>query len=346
MTTIAEVARRAGVSNSTVSNYLNHRTDKMSTETWQKVETAIKELNYVPNLSAQSLPNKKKNGTICLLIPRKLIHLFDSMYYPTVFRAIEKLAKEKHMKILIYSRKNVSEQDDMDFLKGMAASIVDGFIIFDLSKDDLFFKEFEKLDIPYICVGKIPHYDDYNFVASDHAKAMRDSLRFLSQLGHKKIGVFLPTDSGVVRDVRWEVIKEYCESNQIDSDNIIEYSVPENSTEKVVLEKWLEILGSEDRPGAFITSSPFRNTLLIAANKLKLRIPEDISYINQEYYSKVDEGTDQTRVESRAYDIAELAFNELYSEIYYPEETKKKKHVLLPLSLIVGSTTAANNNSN
>jgi len=46
VSTIQDVARLAGVSNSTVSNVLNHRTDRMAKETLARVEAAIAEMRY------------------------------------------------------------------------------------------------------------------------------------------------------------------------------------------------------------------------------------------------------------------------------------------------------------
>jgi len=53
--TIHEVARRAGVSTTTVSNVLNGRTERMRPETRSRVETIIQELQYRPNRAAQQL---------------------------------------------------------------------------------------------------------------------------------------------------------------------------------------------------------------------------------------------------------------------------------------------------
>jgi DNA-binding LacI/PurR family transcriptional regulator len=65
---ISDVAQRAGVSTSTVSNVLNGRGDRMAKETLARVEAAIRELKYRPNTSARQL----KTGytpLIGLLVP-------------------------------------------------------------------------------------------------------------------------------------------------------------------------------------------------------------------------------------------------------------------------------------
>ena len=173
--TISDVAKHAGVSKSTVSNFLNGKYEMMSKETREVLEKTVKELAYTPNLSARRLPNKDKSRTVCLIIPRNLTHIFDTMYYPTVFHSIEKMAEEMKFNVLIYSRNRTDSYNEMQYLKGLAGSIVDGFLIYDLPKDDEFFREFQNSGIPYVCVGKIDGVDDYNYVASDHYKAFIDT---------------------------------------------------------------------------------------------------------------------------------------------------------------------------
>lgn len=68
MATMLDVSRKAGVSKSTVSRVLNG-TAKISEATRQAVCKAIEELNYRPNVLAQSL-SKQETNTIGLVIPR------------------------------------------------------------------------------------------------------------------------------------------------------------------------------------------------------------------------------------------------------------------------------------
>lgn len=339
--TIIDVARRANVSQSTVSNYINGRYQKMSLSTQQAIADAIADLGYTPNLSAQRLANKEKSRTICLIIPGKLTHIFDSMYYPTVFRAVEKIAKEKNYKILIYPRDKMKVEEDMQFLRSMASSMVDGYIVFDLSETNLFFKEFEKAHIPYMCVGKIPGYSKYNFVASDHSRALIDSLTYLTQLGHRHIGIILPHDVGVVYRARTNAIAEFCENTGFPEKNIVWYDISGEASEEQLLVQMTEVLSAGNRPTAYILTQSIRPMFLLAASRQGMEVPQDISYVNIEYYPKgILNAGNQTRIEARAQEIARLAFEELLKQIY-GENQKKHTNILIPLSLTVGNTTSA-----
>ena len=66
MVTIKAVAKEAGVSVGTVSNVINNIQVKASTK--EKVEAAIKKLNYEPNVYARGFKINKTN-TIALILP-------------------------------------------------------------------------------------------------------------------------------------------------------------------------------------------------------------------------------------------------------------------------------------
>lgn len=64
--TMADVANKANVSKSTVSQYINNRFEYMSLETKKRIECAIEELNYQPNIIARSLKQKRHIQSVLL----------------------------------------------------------------------------------------------------------------------------------------------------------------------------------------------------------------------------------------------------------------------------------------
>ena len=67
MASIRDVARKANVGSTTVSRVLNN-SGYVSEETRQKIEEAMRELNYTPNELARNLFHKK-TGIIAVLVP-------------------------------------------------------------------------------------------------------------------------------------------------------------------------------------------------------------------------------------------------------------------------------------
>ena len=74
MTTLEDVAKRAGVSTATVSKVLSN-TPYFTEETRAKVLHAVEELGYVPHLAARAL-SSGKTGIIAVVFPLHLRHHF------------------------------------------------------------------------------------------------------------------------------------------------------------------------------------------------------------------------------------------------------------------------------
>jgi LacI family kdg operon repressor len=66
-TTIDQVAKAAGVSTTTISRYLNKKYDSMSSNTRERIQKVIEELDYRPSNIARSLKSQK-SGTIGCII--------------------------------------------------------------------------------------------------------------------------------------------------------------------------------------------------------------------------------------------------------------------------------------
>jgi len=94
--TIADVARRAGVSIATVSRVLN-RTAPVEAGTAERVRAAVTELNYVPHAAARTLASRKTN-TLGLLLPE-----IGGEFFQPLLRGIEAGASEAGYDLLIHS---------------------------------------------------------------------------------------------------------------------------------------------------------------------------------------------------------------------------------------------------
>ena len=100
--TSSEVAKRAGVSRTTVSFVLNDvRSMGISEETRQKVLQAANELGYEPNAAARILAGGS-TGTIAVVIPRS-DHLHVDAYLPRLLCTINDRCHRQGYKVLLES---------------------------------------------------------------------------------------------------------------------------------------------------------------------------------------------------------------------------------------------------
>jgi DNA-binding LacI/PurR family transcriptional regulator len=111
--TMRDVARRAGVSQPTVSRVLNgNQTAPISDETRERVLNAVEELNYYPNLLARSL-RTQKTQMIALLIA----DISNSFYHP-IARTVQDVAREHNFDVLLATSDHLYE-NELHFLEAL-----------------------------------------------------------------------------------------------------------------------------------------------------------------------------------------------------------------------------------
>ncbi len=122
MSGIHEVARRAGVSASTVSNVINGRFDKMRPETKRRVLEVIEQLKYTPNIAARQLKSGQ-NSSIGLIIPS-----VANPFWGSVAHHVERAARQRGYKLLIC---NAERNPDIEirYAEAMLGSGITGVIL-------------------------------------------------------------------------------------------------------------------------------------------------------------------------------------------------------------------------
>src|SRR5690242_735510 len=119
-TRLSDVAARAGVSVKTVSNVINDY-PHITAHTRAKVEAAIADLDYRPNVSARSL-RKGRSDFIALAIPE-----MASPYFAELGAEISRAAKRRGITVLIDQTEGESAAEKL-VLDGMRGQLIDGII--------------------------------------------------------------------------------------------------------------------------------------------------------------------------------------------------------------------------
>ena len=104
MATLKDVARESGLTVGTVSRVLNNR-GYISDKAREKVEQAMKRLNYQPNEVARSL-SKSSSNTIGLIVPH-----IRHPYFIEMISHLEYQAYQKGYRILLCNSRNIQEKE-------------------------------------------------------------------------------------------------------------------------------------------------------------------------------------------------------------------------------------------
>ncbi|WP_445486783.1 LacI family DNA-binding transcriptional regulator [Niallia sp. 03133] len=210
MTTIADIAKLAGVAKSTVSRYLND--GSVSEETKRKIEQIIKETGYSPNAFAQSLKAKNTNiiGTI---VPR-----LDSYATSRTLIGIDEQLKEYHYQMLV-SNSSQSIEREIENIYTLAHQKVAGIILLAAQITPMHLEAFKKINIPVLLVGQ-QHEEIYSLIHNDYEAAYQIGQHVLAK-GHKKIAYLGVTEKDIAVGINRK--QGFKDSISTDSDCEVQY---------------------------------------------------------------------------------------------------------------------------
>lgn len=182
--TIHHVARRAGVSASTVSNYLNGRMDRMRPETRTRVEEAIRELGYAPNQVAREL----KTGIVPII--GLIVPSVANPFWGAFARSVELAAEAKGYQVLLCN----SERDlarEQRYAEALLARGIRGVIFGSspLSMDHLY--ALVERGLQAVAFDRRAQRDDrlqIDSVRVDNRLGAELVVNHLLALGHRRIG--------------------------------------------------------------------------------------------------------------------------------------------------------------
>jgi LacI family transcriptional regulator len=188
-----DVAKLAGVSQSTVSRVLNETTSPVpiSDETKQRILDAVEQLGYQPNMIARSLRTQRTQ-----MIAVMIGDISNAFYHPIV-RAVQDLAGTRDYDVLISNGDHVYE-NELRFLQTVLRRPVDGVIMAPhrLTSDDLD-RFLRRSHIPTVAIGAQVEHPMVDVIGGTSEPATYEAISWLiNAKGHRRIGFM-----GVIDDM-------------------------------------------------------------------------------------------------------------------------------------------------
>jgi DNA-binding LacI/PurR family transcriptional regulator len=179
-----EVAKRAGVSRTTVSFVLNEvERAQISEETRQRVLQAAHDLGYVPDAAARSLASGRTH-ILGLIICQPADHLMIDAYIHQVIYGLSEAGHERGFRVLLESVENVSQPDAYTHL--VRSNRIDGILLSGPRSDDRQLPALIADGFPTVLLGRLRD-DPVCFVDVDNQVAAQQAVTHLVKLGHQRI---------------------------------------------------------------------------------------------------------------------------------------------------------------
>jgi LacI family kdg operon repressor len=268
--TIADVAKRVGVSKTTISRFLNGKFEFMSEESKRRIQATIDELNYRPNKLARSLKSSKSR-LIGLIVSD-----ISNPFFSILVQGISDTCNQCGYQVLIANTNNDTAKEQ-EYILSMLDQRVEGFIVNTTGCNTEFLCDVENNHVPIILADRpvFPHM--FDTVKADDEHATVELIKYLAQRGFSRVGFFSePINSVGTRMIRRQAYRQACrEVLQIEPQ---EYEIGVKEGEKA--QRFVtEFAARNDghKKAVFTANGVTMLNVLKAIYALGLRIPEDIA---------------------------------------------------------------------
>jgi LacI family transcriptional regulator len=272
---IYDVAKMSRVSVFTVSAVVNHKSH-VGEKLRKRVETAIRKLNYRPNLIARSLANQRTH-TIGMIVPD-----IANPFFPMVVRGAEDAAQRHGYNLLLCNSDDslVKEEKSVELL---LSKRVDGILLTKAAEDfrPSLRQMIKEVNIPFVLVMRTYPKLTKDAVITDDYQGAYDAVCHLARSGRRRIGLIGGPRKVSNATARWEGFRDALKAEglayepelDIEGDYRIESGFRAGHA-----------LLSHRPDGIYVANHLMTVGLLKAAEEMGLRCPEDFGLVSFDDY--------------------------------------------------------------
>ncbi|MDD5655424.1 MAG: LacI family DNA-binding transcriptional regulator [Candidatus Omnitrophica bacterium] len=323
---IEDVARKAGVSITTVSRVIN-KFPSVKEANRARVLDAVKQLKFKPSIFAQRLATGKSN-VIALVIPR-YEGIFYSFYALELLRGIGTLCEALKLDLLLHLT---------DTQAPISIGGVGGVIFADIIGNRKQLESVLSENIPCVVINHYIEDLDVSCVAVDNRQGAAEAVAYLISLGHKKIAHISGDLVSQAASQRFLGYKEALKKKNIAFRE--EYVIKTDYSRghaRMAAEKLLKL--PQAPTAIFVASDSMAMEVMSVASELGRRIPQDLSVVGFDdnptgLYGQVS----LTTVRQPLIKMAEEGVKELNLLMNNKKKTPAK--IYLPCDLIVRESCA------
>jgi LacI family transcriptional regulator len=263
---IKDVAKLAKVSITTVSRVIN-KFPSVNKRNVQRVEAAVAELKYRPNLSAQRLASGSNNA-IGLVMPG-YPGIFHSFFAIEIIRGVGHACEALKLDMVFHIT---------DGTNPLNASYMGGIIFADIIENRKQVEDSLEQQVPCLVINNVVNDLDVSYIAVNNLKGGHIAAEYLTALGHKQIATItgnLKTQSGFDR---FDGFMKGLEDAGVDIPK--EYVCRGDYSRRSARQAAEFLFSMKERPTAiFAQSDDMALEVIAVAYEMGIRVPEDVSII-------------------------------------------------------------------
>jgi LacI family transcriptional regulator len=181
--TLEDIARKCGVSRSTVSRVINGEAN-VSPDTRQRVMDVIQLINFQPNLAARGLA-AGKTRVLGVVIPMGVTAIFTDPFFPLLIQGVSIACNSCDYSVMLWL--DDPEYERRTVRQVLYNGLVDGVIVASNPMDDPIITALGEGKLPYVLIGRSPTNNQVNFIDVDNYGGARKGVQHLLRLGRRRI---------------------------------------------------------------------------------------------------------------------------------------------------------------
>lgn len=327
-----DIARLAKVSQATVSR-VTSGDERVEQDIRARVEKVIQEQNYLPDVRAQSLRNRR-TGMIGLVIKRPQGGIVNDPFYANLIASIMEELSETEFHLCVDcatdNKRHQSLYDEM-----LRTRRVDGLILVESEAADNRIQKLQTDKFPFVLIGNPLHAAEVHSIDNDNVLASELVTKHLIEKGYRRIA-FIGAKAGItVSDDR---IAGYQRALRgVQDDHLIFHSDFGSEAARKTARK---ILALDNRPDAIVVLDDFMALGVSAASReFKLAVPQDLGIASFNDTTLCDViGGGLTSVNLNIPEIVRLSVNRLL-DIINAKTISGDRRILVPSKLSIRNSS-------
>lgn len=342
--TINDIAKAAGVSKTTVSRYLNGKTELISSETVNRIESIIGLTGYRPNATAQYLKSRKS-----MMIGVTIADIFSPFSAALMIGISDVLDKVGYQPLFVNCKE--ARENERELVKSLTARGVDGLLVNTVSYENPYLIELACNGMPIVLCDR--YVKDYNFDIATNSLCdlFPQVLKHIKEQGFKPPVLF--TQSYSNNSTRITRIDSFCRvlSEVFSVKNpeayVVQIDMDNGEDTQKKLMKLLKESPTDKPPCVIGVNTVTTMNLLTQIKDLNLKIPNDIGICGPDdwswkkhidIYQIISPGI--SSMVFYATELGKQAANLLVKRIQNPD--MPKQIVTIPSEFIIRNSTILN----
>ncbi|MGX6445677.1 LacI family DNA-binding transcriptional regulator [Neobacillus sp. K501] len=329
MANIKDVAKKAGVSVTTVSRVFNDR-GYISKETRDKVLKAMAEIDYQPNQLARAL-QKNQSYLLGVIVPDS-----NHPFFSDLIKYIETYANELDYKILLCNSLGDAEKEEK-YLNMLRQNRVDGII---MGSHTLDVEVYKNISLPIVSFDRVIS-NDHPYVGSDNFRGGEIAAKHLIERGCKRLlHISGPLELDVLSNRRADGFRHTCMKYDVP------YQMIEGALNGLTFDYYWDFINKDvkrylnDFDGVFCSNDIVAYALYIYATQNGMKVPDQLQIVGYDNhtFTKMLQIPRLTTVAQPIQRMAKVLMNTLLGLI----EKKDKEEInntIVDVELIQGDTT-------